>query len=164
MVQLWGPWAVVLDFAVWLAIHLGAGLFVARVPIADFNPDSWLYKTRRWESDGKIYQRAFRIKSWKHRLPDGAAILKSSFGMKRLQNADPGYLRTFTRETCRAELIHWLILVFSPIFFLWNDWRIGIVMIIYGVITNVPCILSQRFNRVRLRNVTNLFVRTKPVY
>ena len=156
MIQLWGPWAVVLDFGVWLAIHVGASLLVARIPAASFNPDSWLFRTRRWEWRGRIYQRAFRIKSWKHRLPDGAAVSKSGFRKKRLQNSDPAYLRVFTLETCRAELTHWLIFIFAPVFFLWNDWRIGIVMIVYGIAANGPCILSQRFNRARLRNTEKL--------
>ncbi len=156
MIQLWGPWAVVLDFGVWLVIHVCASTLVAKIPVVSFNPDSWLYRTRRWELGGRIYQKAFRIKSWKHRLPDGAAVSKSGFRKKRLQNADPGYLRTFTLETCRAELTHWLILISAPLFFFWNDWRIGVVMILYGVAANLPCILSQRFNRIRLRNMAKL--------
>jgi glycosyl-4,4'-diaponeurosporenoate acyltransferase len=160
MIHLWGPWAVVLDFGVWLVIHLCASALVARIPVASFDPDSWLYRSRSWEVHGRIYQKALRIKSWKHLLPDGAAVSRSGFRKKRLKNADPGYLRTFTLETCRAELTHWLIMVFAPVFFIWNDWRIGTVMILYGLAANLPCILSQRFNRIRLRSVERFFARS----
>ena len=152
IVQVWGPWAVAIDFLVWLAIHIGVSVSIARIPISAFKPESWLYRQRRWEMDGRIYQRVLRIRSWKHRLPDGAAVSKSGFRKKRLQSSDADYLRTFILETCRAELTHWLIFIFSPIFFLWNDWRIGMVMIVYGIAANLPCITSQRFNRIRLQN------------
>ena len=156
--QLWGPWAVAVDFVAWLAIHIGVSVYVARMATDSFNPHSWLYRERRWEMAGNIYQKVLRIKSWKHLLPDGAAVSKSGFRKKRLRSSDPAYIERFVLETCRAELTHWLIFAFAPVFFLWNDWRIGIVMIAYGIIANVPCIASQRYNRVRLMSVQSRFV------
>ena len=151
--QLWGFWAVASDFVAWLAIHVGVSVCVARLPTASFNPDSWLYRERRWEMAGRIYQDVLKIKSWKRLLPDGAAVSKSGFRKKRLRSSDPAYIERFVLETCRAELTHWLIFAFAPVFFLWNDWRIGMIMIAYGIGANMPCIVTQRFNRVRLNRV-----------
>jgi glycosyl-4,4'-diaponeurosporenoate acyltransferase len=148
-----GPLAVVLDFGVWLVIHVGASLYVSKMPIASFDPKSWLYRERGWEKAGSTYQALFRVRRWKELLPDGAAVSKSGFRKKRLRSSDRAYIRTFILETCRAELTHWLIFVFAPIFFLWNDWWVGTIMIAYGIAANVPCIIAQRYNRIRLARV-----------
>jgi hypothetical protein len=53
-------------------------------------------------------------------------------------------------ETGRAEYTHLFAMLPAPIFFIWNPWWGGIIMIIYAVIINVPCIIAQRYNRARL--------------
>jgi glycosyl-4,4'-diaponeurosporenoate acyltransferase len=63
---------------------------------------------------------------------------------------DRAYLERFAVETRRAELTHWLILAASPWFFLWNPWWLGLAMVGYGIIANVPCLAIQRYNRARL--------------
>jgi glycosyl-4,4'-diaponeurosporenoate acyltransferase len=109
-----------------------------------------LYKQRKWEKAGNIYKTVFKIKSWKQLLPDGAIIFKRGFQKSRLTNSTLLYLSIFMQETCRAELTHWLVLLFAPLFFLWNYLFVGIIMILYALIVNIPCILTQRFNRIRL--------------
>ncbi len=151
--HLTGPLAVVIDFGVWLAIHVGASLYVSKMRIGSFDPKSWLYRERGWEKAGNTYQVLFRVRRWKELLPDGAAVSKSGFRKKRLRSSDRAYIRTFISETCRAELTHWLIFVFAPVFFLWNDWWVGTIMIAYGIAANAPCIIAQRYNRIRLARV-----------
>jgi glycosyl-4,4'-diaponeurosporenoate acyltransferase len=119
-----------------------------------FNPESWLYRRRNWEGDGRPYQYIVRIKTWKRLLPDGAAVSAGGFRKKRLANRDVAYIRRFILETCRAELTHWLIFAFAVVFFIWNDWWIGMIMIAYGSLVNLPCILTQRYNRIRLMRVS----------
>jgi glycosyl-4,4'-diaponeurosporenoate acyltransferase len=43
--------------------------------------------------------------------------------------------------------------LFSPVFFVWNIWWVGIVMIVYAMLANMPCIMIQRYNRIRLKRV-----------
>jgi len=45
-----------------------------RLPVRFFRPGGWLYRPRGWESDGAFYESVFRVKKWKDRLPDGAAL------------------------------------------------------------------------------------------
>jgi glycosyl-4,4'-diaponeurosporenoate acyltransferase len=45
------------------------------------------------------------------------------------------------------------MLLFSLVFFIWNPWWVGIVMIVYAILVNVPCIIIQRYNRIRLKRV-----------
>jgi glycosyl-4,4'-diaponeurosporenoate acyltransferase len=146
-------WTIVIDFIVWFVIHVGVSLSVAKMRTDSFNPESWLYRERSWERDGRTYQAFLRIKTWKGFLPDGAAVFKSGFRKKHLGKPDMTYIRRFTLETCRAELTHWVIFVFSVVFFIWNDWWIGMIMIGYGFVVNMPCIVTQRYNRIRLKRI-----------
>ena len=146
-------WAGVIDFITWLLIHVFVSLSISKMRPDSFNPDSWLYKERRWENNGRFYNKFFMIKKWKGFLPDGAAVSKSGFRKKRLGNNDAAYIRRFILETCRAELTHWVIFVFAIVFFIWNDWWIGLIMIGYAIVVNIPCVITQRYNRIRLRRV-----------
>jgi len=106
-----------------------------------------------WERGGKTYRSALRIKKWKRLLPDGIGVFKGGFKKKHLENAGAAYLERCILETCRAEFTHWVILVLAPIFFVWNEWWIGLIMVAYGLATNVPCIIAQRYNRMRLQGM-----------
>jgi glycosyl-4,4'-diaponeurosporenoate acyltransferase len=66
---------------------------------------------------------------------------------------DLDYLERFGRETCRGEAVHWVVLLCASLFFLWNPWWAGLAMVVYALIVNVPCILAQRYNRIRLARV-----------
>jgi glycosyl-4,4'-diaponeurosporenoate acyltransferase len=144
-------WTILLNVAAWLAIHLGVSFLSSRLPLHLFHEEGWIYRTRRWERDGRFYQDALRIRAWKGLLPDGSALFRSGFRKKRLASLASEYLGTFVRETCRAELCHWLVLAVVPLFFLWNPWWVAVWMIPYAAATNLPCILAQRFNRPRFR-------------
>jgi len=144
-------WTIALDFIVWLVIHLGVSMSVAKIAPDSFDPESWLYRGRSWERRGKIYKVFLGVRKWKRVLPDGAAVFRSGFRKKHLENQDALYIRRFITETCRAELAHWVIFVFSFVFFIWNDWWVGMIMVAYALIANIPCIIAQRYNRARLR-------------
>jgi glycosyl-4,4'-diaponeurosporenoate acyltransferase len=153
IVHLYGPWAIVINITVWLVINLGVGMSTARMQSNSFNPQSWLYRQRIWERGGKTYKARLKVKKWKRLLPAIAAVVKGGFRKKHLGNADAAYVRRFILETCRAEFTHWIIFLFSLIFFLWNDWWIGLIMVAYGLATNIPCIVIQRYNRMRLERM-----------
>jgi glycosyl-4,4'-diaponeurosporenoate acyltransferase len=46
-----------------------------------------------------------------------------------------------------------VIILFSPLFFLWNPLWVGFLMILYALTENLPMIMAQRYNRYRLRRV-----------
>ena len=151
--HLTSQWTIALNFIIWLFIHVGVSISIAMMGHDSFNPESWIYRERRWERNGRTYQSFLRIKTWKGLLPDGAAVSKGGFRKKHLRSSDTVYIQRFIAETCRAELTHWVIFVFSIVFFIWNVWWAGMIMIAYAFVVNVPCILTQRYNRIRLRRV-----------
>lgn len=142
-------WLVTLNVVGWPVIQLGLAWLFTRLPLAWFEPP----QPHAWERRGQFYQRAFRIKRWKDRLPDGASWISGGFAKGALTNSAPDYLRRFIRETWRGELCHWSAIAFTPVFFLWNPWWGDAVMIAYAIAANLPCILAQRYNRLRLRQV-----------
>lgn len=144
---------VLVNVVAWGVIHASTGYLVHRLPVHRFARDTWLTRPRRFERDGRLYVRAFRIKRWKHLLPEAGALFAGGFDKRRLTSRSDDYLATYLRETRRAELGHWLAAAGAPLFFLWNPAWIGGVMVLYALVANGPCVLSQRYNRLRLLRI-----------
>jgi glycosyl-4,4'-diaponeurosporenoate acyltransferase len=149
------PQLVVVNVLAWLVIHLGVAWAGTRLPIRLFSSRQWLYRARGWERCGRVYERHLGVKRWKDRLPDGAALFSGGFRKAGMEGAALEHLQRFERETCRGEAVHWAVLASSGFFFLWNPWWAGLLMIVYAVAANLPCILIQRYNRVRLARAIN---------
>ena len=147
-------WTILVDFVIWFIIHMGVVYFVVRIPLQRFDPHGRLFRTRPWEEGGNFYQRFFRVKRWKQYLPDGALFLGGKgFPKKKLREKTPEYLKAFLQETCRAELTHWLTVLFASFFFLWNPLWVGFFMILYVMTEHLPLIMAQRYNRARLNRI-----------
>ncbi|MBN1298484.1 MAG: glycosyl-4,4'-diaponeurosporenoate acyltransferase [Actinobacteria bacterium] len=146
-------WLIFLNILTWIIIHLGISYACTKIPLSSFNRNNWLYRIKKCERQGKLYLHFFKIKSWKNMIPDGAKLFRGGFPKKNLESCDSRYLNKFMLETCRGELTHWLQILPAGIFFLWNVWWSGLIMIAYALIANIPCILLQRYNRARLIRV-----------
>lgn len=152
VLQLPRPWMIVLDVVAWAVWSATAGLVAHRMPVSRLDHDNWWFRLRPAERSGRLYER-LRIKRWKDRLPEAGALFTGGFSKRRIATRDPGYLERFVVETRRAELTHWLVMAAAPLFFLWNYWWVGLIMIGYALIANLPCLAAQRYNRVRLLRI-----------
>lgn len=144
---------IIINIVFWFIIHMSLSYIMILLPSSYINIKSWIYKDRKWELNGKIYEDIFKIKRWKGLLPDGAALFKKGFRKKQLVSSQKEYLTIFILETCRAELAHWLVILFSPVFFIWNPLWAGFIMIVYALFANLPCIYAQRYNRFRFQRI-----------
>ncbi|MCI1858621.1 MAG: glycosyl-4,4'-diaponeurosporenoate acyltransferase [Sporolactobacillus sp.] len=124
-----------------------------RLPLSLFRYDSWLFRVKHWEKGGKFYQHYLYVKKWKNLLPELSDFLSFLFSKKQMMQYDPVYLSRFIVETCRAELVHWCIIVSSFIFTYWNTIGMSIVMICIAVALNLPYIIIQRYNRPRILSI-----------
>jgi len=150
-------WTVIIDIFAWFVIHMGVVYILLRLPKKYFRSSNWLYRERDWEKEGAFYHNIFKIKKWKKYLPDGAGLFKDKgFPKKHLSDKSDAYLSDFLIETCRGELTHWIIILFAPLFFLWNPFFVGFIMIFYIAAENIPLIMTQRYNRHRLKRVLGL--------
>jgi glycosyl-4,4'-diaponeurosporenoate acyltransferase len=141
------------DTLVWLAVHVAVGYGVHRLPERALDGERWWSRERTWEHGGALYGGRLGIRRWKAYLPEAGAVFPGGFDKARLRRRDQPYLRSYLRETRRAELGHWLALGAAPLFFIWNPAWLGWCMQAYALAANLPCILSQRYNRARLRRV-----------
>ncbi len=147
-------WMLPLVYSVlWVGFHFGGGYLAHRAPERMLDPEGPLFRIRDWERGGEIYQRLFRIRAWKGRIPEAGAFYRGGISKRRIGDASPEKLRLFIRETCRAELSHWIVFAAAPTFFFWNAPVVGFVMAGYGLLANVPFIAVQRFNRPRLQRL-----------
>lgn len=142
-------WIVMLNVVGWLAIQMGFAWVFTKLPVAWFNPTSAF----AWEHDGRFYERVFRIKAWKDRLPDAARWFGGGFAKGTLAGTQQDYLKRFVRETWRGELCHWAAMACAPVFFLWNPWWGDVIIVAYALAANLPCILAQRYNRARFQRL-----------
>ena len=149
LIELPVGWIVVLNAVSWPLIQMGLAVAFTRMPVTWFDPP----QAFRWEKRGAVYEKVFGIKHWKDRLPDAARWLGGGFAKGHLAGVEKIYLERFVRETWRGELCHWSAMAFTPLFFLWNPWWGNVVMVIYVLAANLPCILAQRYNRIRFRRL-----------
>ena len=141
-------WAIVaLNCLGWPLIQLGLAWGFTRLP------HRWFGAPRALPGEDWLLRRVLRVKHWKDRLPDAAAWFDGGFAKRALRGTDPAYLRRFARETWRGELCHWCALAFVPLFFLWNPPWADAVILSYALAANLPCILAQRHNRLRLQRL-----------
>lgn len=150
LIQL-NPWSLtVVNIAAWMLFHLGLAALATALPLRRFRPDGWVCRPRRWEGGGQVYERLFAVRRWKGLLPEGVNLLGTGFRKGRLERRDAAYLQRFYLETCRAETAHWWVWLCGPLFFLWNPPWAGWIMVVYATAVNLPCIIAQRYNRLRL--------------
>ena len=142
-------WVIALNIAGWPVIQLVLAWTFLKMPAAWFDPPP----ARTWERGGRFYEMNFQIKRWKDHLPDAAKWFGGGFAKGKLAGTEEDYLRRFIRETWRGELCHWCAIACTPVFFLCNPWWGNAVMITYAIGANLPCILAQRYNRLRLRRL-----------
>lgn len=143
-------WLIAINVLGWPVIHISVSWISTQLPLHSFDPQDWIFRERQWESGGEIYKRHFAIKTWKAFLPDAAFWFRKGFQKAKLAELAPGYLERFIQETCRSEMAHWMTIAAAPIFFLWNYWWVDVLMVVYALTANLPCILTQRYNRLRL--------------
>lgn len=146
----WG--LIALNVGVWLGWSLLVGYGVHRIPASRFAHDNRLTRPRRFERNGHWYQDRLAIMRWKDRLPELGALFSGGFA-KRAVHRDRAHLERFVVETRRAEMVHWVAMAPVPVFALWNPpWAVA-VMAVYALGANLPCLLVQRYNRLRLVRV-----------
>ena len=147
-------WLMITLFCVvWPFFQIGFSKISNKIPDSRFDENSRLYKTRKWERGGKIYEKVFKVRLWKRLLPDGAAVFKEGFEKKKLAGLSEEYLRGFIKETCRAEWAHWMQIAPFWVFGFWSPFFVVWIMLAYALALNLPCIIAQRYNRPRLKKL-----------
>jgi glycosyl-4,4'-diaponeurosporenoate acyltransferase len=130
------------------AAHFGISWAFTKMPLACFKPTRFPFQKLPGESR-QFYDQVFRVRTWKHLLPDAGPWF-GGFAKKNLHSSDRDFLRYFRAETCRSEAAHWVQILVIATFTIWTPWPWALVIISYAIASNLPCILLQRQNRLRL--------------
>ncbi len=120
------------------------------MPRKNFDYRSFPYRAFGWERGGSIYLK-LGINRWKDRVPDMSRYIPHTFRKKLNIMRSPDHIEGLIRETCVAELVHWVLVLLSSMFLalmppVWN-WA---SMLAYNLLGNLPFIAIQRYNRPRL--------------
>ncbi|WP_404458907.1 glycosyl-4,4'-diaponeurosporenoate acyltransferase [Oceanobacillus kapialis] len=153
LVELSVHWIILLDIVAWAVFHMGISFLTLSMPEKWFASDGWLYRIKKWEREGRLWQDFFRVKSWKGLIPDGSSVMGAGYNKKELPGRDTTSLIQFITESRRAELTHWLSILPAGFFFIWNPLWASYIMVIYALLFNLPIIIAQRYNRGRLEKL-----------
>ncbi|WP_201715096.1 glycosyl-4,4'-diaponeurosporenoate acyltransferase CrtO family protein [Rossellomorea arthrocnemi] len=133
----------------WISVHLSISFMTSTLSDNILLKSIVLFQPLKCESDGNLYT-LLKIKVWKNLLPDAGGWFRS--GVKKNEIGLSSYIgrQTFLRELNRAEISHWLQMLPAPLFFILNSGTLSWTMFLYGIFFNLPLILVQRYNRIRL--------------
>ena len=133
--------------ALWGVLSFPLGRLLKR---AGLRWDRLPFRALEWERDGAAYERA-GIRRWKDLVPDVSRMFPGIVPRKAVAGRPtPEQLEDMLRETCVAELVHWLLMLPGlGLIRLWPGVG-GIAMYaVYVVLGNLPFIMIQRYNRPR---------------
>ena len=54
------------------------------------------------------------------------------------------------QETCVAELVHWVLMLLTPLVFRFAHGPMAVLVVVLYGLSHIPCIIIQRYNRPRL--------------
>ncbi len=143
---------ILLFFVLWFVFQGGSALLCLKLPDRFLGKDGFLFKPHSFEKGGALYQKVFRIRRWKHLLPDGGA-LSGGYSKRHLSDMSRQNLSRFLLESRRAELVHWLGIAPFWVFGLFSPPEMILYMLVYALAVNLPCIIAQRYNRPRIQRL-----------
>ncbi len=144
---------IALCFIIWPIIQISIAIIVRAMPNHFFGANNFIFRIRNFEQNGKIYEKYFKIKLWKKYLPDGSAITGIGLKKKKLNGYSIDNLNYYLTESCRAELIHLLAIPPFILFGLFCPAEVILYMFIYSIVINLPCTITQRYNRPRVLRI-----------
>ncbi len=136
-------------------------IFSVNIDKRRLDPNGKIFKEKSWEKSGKFYTETLLIKKWKDHLPQH--IGRNGFSKRHLikfSRLSIDYIQEFILETCRAEWNHFMCCFFALISFAINSFYYALLFSCISIMTNLPFIFIQRYNRIRLRRLLHKKLRT----
>jgi glycosyl-4,4'-diaponeurosporenoate acyltransferase len=142
-----------INLLVFILISIALTFICEKIPDRICDYKKWMFRERSWEKGGRVYERLFRVKLWKSKVPDISDFMKWRFSKKHLAKLNDKYLYTFLVESCRSEFTHWMIIFSTTLFGFWTDIPTVTITFLVACFLNLPYIIIQRYNRPRLRKL-----------
>ncbi len=146
---------LLLNLGTWIFWFYFIGYVASVLPEKFLAKDYVFTRILFFEKNPNWFKKYLRINKWKDKMPELGGFFKEGFQKRSVANGEIAQLKQFIKETRRAEIAHWLMtagwiftIFFNP------PWAI-MFNIIFAHIVNFPCLIIQRYNRVRLIKVLN---------
>jgi glycosyl-4,4'-diaponeurosporenoate acyltransferase len=140
---------------VFIIISIIWTLIAEKLPARLYDYKKWLFRERKWEQGGRIYENLLWVKKWKPFLPDISDFLRWRFSKKHLQDINLNYIHNFLNESCKSEFTHWMIILSSFLFMFGGGLSAFFKILVISITLNLPYIIIQRYNRPRLIKLLN---------
>lgn len=120
-----------------------------------FSPKKWFdprLKIYKVASKEKYLYQKIGIKGWKDKIPELGKI--AHFSKTKIESNETTYLLKFASETCYAEVMHVLSIIFTflPVIFAPTEARFTFAfpIAVINLFLQIPPVLVQRYNRPKL--------------
>ena len=102
------------------------------------------------------------MRKWQTKVLDMSKIFPKIIPQKKINGDLQDSLPLMIKETCIAELIHWIL--FIPVLYCLSLWEGlgGVIIVTLYELFNIPYIMIQRYNRPRLINTLKRMKRRDP--
>jgi len=149
---------LLLSVGLWLGCSIMVGACANHIPLRWIQWIAEPARSRGAPAGARlIYERRLAIRRWKSWIPDAGAVLPGGIRKADLARRDPLALQRLIAETWRAELVHWAL---WPVWLLTALWLppLGVMLnLLFATVFNLPCLLLQRYNRLRLIQLLQRF-------
>ena len=148
--HLFKPLYVFLRMASIVGIIGIAAFFIGEsIPRSLYDYRRFPFKCYKWERNGEIYVR-LGVRWLKSHSIDMSSIMPKAFPKQNTMSRDKAHLVRLVQEMCNAELVHWILMFLSPVFWLLIEGWYGVAIAIGYALSNLGDIMIQRYNRPRI--------------
>ena len=147
---------LLLNLGTWIFWFYFIGYVASILPEKFLKKDYFFTHILFFEENPNWFKRYFLINKWKDKMPELGGFFKKGFQKRSVANGEIAQLELFIKETRRAEIAHWLMTAGWILTTLFNPMWAVIFNIIFAHVVNFPCLIIQRYNRVRLIKVLNM--------
>jgi glycosyl-4,4'-diaponeurosporenoate acyltransferase len=148
--HLFKPLYVFLRMASIVGIIGIAAFFIGEsIPRSLYDYRRFPFKCYKWERNGEIYVK-LGVRWLKSHSIDMSSIMPKAFPKQNTMSRDKAHLERLVQEMCNAELVHWILMFLSPVFWLLIEGWYGVAIAIGYALSNLGDIMIQRYNRPRI--------------
>lgn len=157
LIELQGWQLILINSLVIGGVNLLLAFSLVKINDRHFQGGNFIFKIRTFEAGGRLYKKILFVHLWKKFLPDAGQNLNLGFKKKHLSGDDQKTLSKYLLETKRAEAAHLLNFLFLPVYLIWNPWWGFLLSFAVLFLLNFPCIVVQRYNRIRFARIIDKF-------
>ena len=150
-------WPVLASAGLWLGWSVLVGALANQLPLRWLLTPGTALPAAAVRAALQRYERGWHLRAWKGWIPDAGAALPGGIAKASLARRDGQALQRLIAETRRAELVHWALWPAWGITALWLP-PLGVLLnLLFASLFNLPCLLLQRYNRLRLQLLLQRF-------